>query len=449
MHVAIIGNGISGITAARTIRKKSGCLITVISAESEYFFSRTALMYIYMGHMEFDHTKPYEDYFWKKNKIDLKFDRVDKVDFEKKTLIFQSSETLEYDKLIIATGSKPNKFGWPGQDLDGVQGLYSKQDLELLEKNTHAALTTESKRKVKRAVVVGGGLIGVELAEMLLTRNIQVTFLVKEDRFWGNVLPSEDANFILKHLRSHGVEVKLNSELEEILADNRARVNKIRTKNAEEIECQLVGLTAGVSPNISFLKDTSLEINQGILVDAHLKTNIPDVYAIGDCAEFRNPPKGRRNIEQVWYTGKMMGLVVGSNVLGKEIEYQPGPWFNSAKFFDIEYQTYGKVGNELLDSEEKFYWTSNDGLKCIKIISDKQSNSFIGINTFGIRLRHNLFDKWLREERDTQYVIEHIKSALFDPEFYKDETLSIVEAYNQQNGTSFKLKKRNWKSILP
>ena len=406
-------------------------------------------MYIYMGHMEFDHTKPYEDYFWKKNKIDLKFDRVDKVDFEKKTLIFQSSETLEYDKLIIATGSKPNKFGWPGQDLDGVQGLYSKQDLELLEKNTHAALTTESKRKVKRAVVVGGGLIGVELAEMLLTRNIQVTFLVKEDRFWGNVLPSEDANFILKHLRSHGVEVKLNSELEEILADNRARVNKIRTKNAEEIECQLVGLTAGVSPNISFLKDTSLEINQGILVDAHLKTNIPDVYAIGDCAEFRNPPKGRRNIEQVWYTGKMMGLVVGSNVLGKEIEYQPGPWFNSAKFFDIEYQTYGKVGNELLDSEEKFYWTSNDGLKCIKIISDKQSNSFIGINTFGIRLRHNLFDKWLREERDTQYVIEHIKSALFDPEFYKDETLSIVEAYNQQNGTSFKLKKRNWKSILP
>ena len=84
MHVAIIGNGIAGITAARTIRKKSDCKITVISAESKHFFSRTALMYVYMGHMQFDHIKPYEDFFWTKNKIELKLDRVDNIDFKNK-----------------------------------------------------------------------------------------------------------------------------------------------------------------------------------------------------------------------------------------------------------------------------------------------------------------------------------------------------------------------------
>ena len=85
-HVVIIGNGISGVTAARHIRKRSDYRITIISAESDYFFSRTALMYVYMGHMKFEHTQPYENWFWKKNRIDLVLDRVEQVDYDNKTL---------------------------------------------------------------------------------------------------------------------------------------------------------------------------------------------------------------------------------------------------------------------------------------------------------------------------------------------------------------------------
>ena len=131
-HIAIIGNGISGVTAARHIRKLSDHKITLISAETEHFFSRTALMYVYMGHMKQEHVKPYEDHFWSKNRIDLKFGYVSKVDANNKKLVFDNQEELEFDDLIIACGSKPNKFGWKGQDLDGVQGLYSWQDLELM-----------------------------------------------------------------------------------------------------------------------------------------------------------------------------------------------------------------------------------------------------------------------------------------------------------------------------
>src|SRR5688572_21686630 len=110
-HIVIIGNGIAGVTAARHIRKRSDHRITIISSETTHFFSRTALMYIYMGHMKYEHTKPYEDFFWKKNKIDLLFDHVNKVCTKTKTLSLKSGAELQYDTLIVASGSKSNKFG--------------------------------------------------------------------------------------------------------------------------------------------------------------------------------------------------------------------------------------------------------------------------------------------------------------------------------------------------
>ena len=133
-HIVIIGNGISGVTAARYIRKLSDKKITLISGETEYFFSRTTLMYIYMGHMRMEDTQPYENWFWKKNRIDLVFDYVAEVNTQQQVLQMKKGDTIYYDKLIIACGSTPNKFGWPGQDLDGVQGLYSYQDLEGMER---------------------------------------------------------------------------------------------------------------------------------------------------------------------------------------------------------------------------------------------------------------------------------------------------------------------------
>ena len=190
-HVVIIGNGIAGITAARHIRKFSDKQITVISAETDYFFSRTALMYVYMGHLKFEHTQPYENRFWKKNRIDLKQAYIEEVDFKNKKLFSAVGEEIAYDQLILATGSVTNFRGWKGQEIDGVQGLVSKQDLELLEKNS---------TNLTHAVIVGGGLIGVELAEMLHTRKIEGSMLVREPHFWGSVLPKEEGKLIRLHI---------------------------------------------------------------------------------------------------------------------------------------------------------------------------------------------------------------------------------------------------------
>ncbi|WP_339653449.1 FAD/NAD(P)-binding oxidoreductase [uncultured Salegentibacter sp.] len=421
-HLVIIGNGISGITCARHIRKNSDAKITVISAESDYFFSRTALMYVYMGHMKWNHLKPYEDWFWEKNRIELKKARVDNIDFETKTLHFSSGETLNYDKLVLATGSVYNKFGWEGQDLKGVQGLISKQDLELLEENTQSC---------KKAVIIGGGLIGVELAEMLTTRNIDVTFLIREEAFWHNVLPLQDAKLISQHVRSHGVTVHHETELEKIVSDENGRVKAVITNSGEEIVCQLVGLCAGVSPNIGFLKSSALEIDRGILVDEFLQTNIEDVYAIGDCAQLRQPQSHRKPIEAVWYAGRMMGETLAQTLTGNKMRYKPGNWFNSAKFFDIEYQTYGKVSEIPGEDEMHFHWQHKDNTKAITIAFDPKSNKFLGINTFGIRMRHPVFDRWLTEGKKIDHVLTNLKQANFDPEFYTPHEKEIFKSFKE------------------
>ncbi len=120
-HIVIIGNGIAGVTCARHIRKHSNDNITIISSETEHFYSRTALMYIYMGHMKYEHTKPYEDWFWEKNRIRLLKDHVTSIDIANKQVVLAKSSPISYDKLVIATGSKSNKPDFKGIDLKGVQ----------------------------------------------------------------------------------------------------------------------------------------------------------------------------------------------------------------------------------------------------------------------------------------------------------------------------------------
>lgn len=423
-HVVIIGNGIAGITAARHVRKLSDYQITVISAESKYFWSRTALMYIYMGHMIQKHTQPYEDWFWEKNRINLVHDYVKKIDTNNKTLQLDKGQDITYDSLILATGAQPNKFGWPGQDLEGVSGMVSLQDLEYIEKYT---------KGIDRGVIVGGGLIGVELAEMLSSRNIKVSMLVREEQFWDNVLPKQEAILISNHIREHNIDLRLETELKEIVSDENGRVKSVRTSKGKEIPCQFVGLTAGVHPNTTLAKSSSVECNRGILVNEFLETSIPDVYAIGDCAERRTPVPGRAPVEQVWYTGRMMGETVAKTITGNRTEYLPGHWFNSAKFFDIEYQTYGRVWNTLRENESEFYWEHESGKVAMHFMYEKGTKKFLGVNTFGIRLRHESFDKWLKAGATISEVLTNLRKANFDPEFFKRYEDEIIETFNGLN----------------
>ncbi|MBK1829458.1 NAD(P)/FAD-dependent oxidoreductase [Verrucomicrobiaceae bacterium R5-34] len=424
--IIIIGNGIAGVTAAREIRKRHLEIpILIISGETDHHFSRTALMYIFMGHMHYKDTKPYEDHFWRENKLELKRAWVKKIEHEANRIVLQDGDALEYSDLILAVGSTPNKFGWPGQDLPGAQGLYSKQDLDQLEAHAEGA---------RHAVIVGGGLIGIEMAEMLITRGIGVTFLVRENVFWGAVLPEEEAKMIEQHIHEHHVDLRMQDELDSIHAGDDGKVSHIITKSGEKIDCSIVGLTAGVRPNIDWLKEGSeVELDRGILVNNYFRTNLPNVWSIGDCAQLRTPPAGRRPIEAVWYVGKMQGTFVAANILGDELEYDPGIWWNSAKFFDIEYQTYGTVMPTPQEGEKSFFWKAPGKHITLRINYREDSLAVTGVNVFGIRHRHQVWEHWIREKVAITEVLRQLAAANFDPEFFTQYEDQIIAQWNQQS----------------
>ncbi|MBE7439873.1 MAG: NAD(P)/FAD-dependent oxidoreductase [Spirochaetales bacterium] len=420
-HTVIVGNGISGITAAREIRKRSDNRITVISEESPYFFSRPALMYIFMGHMKVEHTYPYEKFFWKKNRIELLEDKVESIDKDARKLILSRSGPLSYDQLILATGSRSNRFNWPGQDLKGVQTFYSLQDLEMLENNVAG---------VKRAVIVGGGLIGVEMAEMLLSRAIEVTFLVREKNFWDIVLPVDEARMIESEIQHHGIDLRLQTELQQILPDDAGRVRAITTSTGETMECQLVALTVGVSPRTDLARAALLDVGRGILVDRFLQTSDPHIFAAGDCAEFREPLPGRRAVEQVWYTGKLQAEALARTLTGEPTVYDPGVWFNSAKFFDLEYQVYGDVPPQKGVDQADFLW--QQGNRLIRITYHSLTHTVTGIHSIGMRLRQEICVSWIKEGRSVDFVIENLPAALFDPEFYNNPAGDIARSFRHR-----------------
>ena len=422
--VIIIGNGIAGITCARHIRKQSNFEITVISSESKYFYSRTALMYIYMGHMKQEHTQPYENSFWEKNRINLLQAHVQQILPAENNVVLKDGTKLDYDFLVIATGSKSNKFGWPGEDFQGVQGLYNLQDLQTMEQHT---------QDIQHAVVVGGGLIGIETVEMLLSRNIGVTFLIREKSFWDGILPKEESEMINKLIIHHKVDLQLETELKEIKSNDGKKVTSIITSNGQEISCGFVALTVGVSPNISFVKESGIETDRGVLVDDNFRTNIKNIFAIGDCAQFKTPAEGRKPLEQVWYTGKMHGETAAKNIVGLNTEYQPGHWFNSAKFFDVEYQTYGLVQVQKKMDEDWFWWQDKKGKKGIRILWDKNTLAFKGLNSFGIRIRHEVCNDWLNNKTPVKIVVQQLYKANFNPEFFRGYEKEFAAAFNHQN----------------
>jgi NADPH-dependent 2,4-dienoyl-CoA reductase/sulfur reductase-like enzyme len=378
-------------------------------------------MYAYMGHMEERHLKPYEDHFWEKNEIDLVHAWVKNIDFDSKKAFLENGVTLTYDKLILALGSKPRMIDWPGKEAGGIQGLYSLKDLQLMEKQT---------KGIQQAVIIGGGLIGIEMAEMLHSRGIGVDLLIREPHYWGNVLPAEEGQLIGNHLADNKISLHPETGITRIESDAKGHISGLVTSKGAHIPCQFLGVSIGVQPNIGLVQDTSLACNSGILINAYFETNITDVYAIGDCAEHQQAPAGRAKVEQVWYTGRIMGEQVAKNILGEKQPYQPGLWFNSAKFFDIEYQVYGHVPAEPAP-DKSFYWEDSKQARCLRFYFDERNYALEGIHAFGIRLRHEVCERWITQGTPLDKVMASLAQADFDAEFGKD-WVSLVQAHAQK-----------------
>ncbi len=413
MKIVIVGNGVAGISCALAARKRDlEAEIVVVSKETPYFFSRTALMYAYMDMMQRPDLEPHERSMYENQNIQLIQDEVVDLHSDRSTISLRNKGELTYDRLVLALGASPNMFPWKGADQvkDGIVHFVSMQDLDNCERLTP---TTQS------AVVVGGGLIGIELAECLAHHGVQVTFLIREPYFWPVALGAEEASYVTEHMRDHGIDVRYGEEIASIEADASGRVSAIKTNKGNTLAAQMLGICVGVKPQVEVFKEatTPPKIGRGIVVDETLATSLPNVFACGDCAEIHFPNKKedeRPLIELIWYSAKRQGELVGRNLFGDAIAYRPPLFFNSSKFFEIEYTTVGQV-MQLEAGTPTIYLKHPTKHASVRIVH--KDDRVLGFNMLGSRWDHNKLEQWVNERRSPEYCLKRLKSAQYDVEF--------------------------------
>ncbi len=411
MHFVIIGNGVAGTSAAFEIRSRhrsKKIRITLISDESDYFFSRTALMYAYMDRLSREDLEPFERKVYDRQAIERIRDRVVNLDANEQSLELASGKTLTYDRLLIATGAKPRSLPFSGiEDVrDGIVNFVSIQDLDECESLTWST---------EKAVVVGGGLIGIELVESLRHHNVDVTFLVREPYFWPMALAAEEGGLVTEHIRSHGVDVRHDEQIIQIKADKQGRISSVSTDKDNEFPCQMLGVAVGVQANIAWLEDvkTPPDIDRGLLVNRAFQTSLPNVFAAGDCTEIIISEHSTL-LETIWYSAKMHGEFAARAMMGDHVNYRPPIFYNSSKFFDVEFTTVGRVINPPEGSRALF---RKDPQKLItqRIVYNDQH--VIGFNMLGSRWDHAVLQRWIAQRRDIDFVRSHLHEAQFDFEF--------------------------------
>ncbi len=411
MNHVIIGNGVAGITGAMGIRAVDpGSRVTVVSGETPYFFSRTALMYIAMEYMRQEDTEPFERSHYESMNIKLVHDRAVLIDPTSATVALENGAPLAYDRLLIATGSVPAMYGWPGSDLEGVINFVSCNDLKKL---------CSIKKKAGKAVVVGGGLIGIELAEVLLHFGIEVSFLIREHTFWPTSLSPEEGRMIQRDMEKRGIRVLMDTDLAEITGTG-GRVSGVVTGTGERIESDIVGIATGVVPDTGLAKKSGIPVRRGVLVNDLLETGIPGIYGAGDCAE-RDTGEGP-GVAAVWYAARDMGAAVGRTMAGEKTPYRPGPWYNSAKFFDLEYTCAGRFLPAPGDSE--WHREDENGRNSIRIVHS--SGEVLGFSMIGSRWDHRVLLDFIARRTSLDDTLSRLDSARFDPELVKSPAIRRV-----------------------
>jgi NADPH-dependent 2,4-dienoyl-CoA reductase/sulfur reductase-like enzyme len=400
----VVGNGVAGVSAALAIRSRDARgTIALVSDEGDYFFSRTALMYAFMDRLPRRAMEPYERHTWRDRGIELVRARVTDLDAAQHQLTLGDGRTLPYDRLLIATGSRARRIELPGvsDDLAGLVHFVTLQDLDACEKY---APTT------KRAVVVGGGLIGIELVECLRFHGVAVTFLVREPWYWPAALSREEGEMTAREMRRHGVDVREGAELASVARDASGRVASVTTTAGETLACEMLGVCIGVVPQVEWLQGvaTPPAMGRGVKVDATLRTSLDDVWAAGDCAELDD---GR--VESIWYSAKRQGALAGENMTGRPKAYAPPVFFNSAKLFELEYTTVGSLAG-VEDGAESLYATHPTRPLSWRIVH--AGDKVLGFNALGSRWDHTVITRWIDEQRPVDWVREHLREAQFDVE---------------------------------
>ncbi len=349
-RLALVGNGMAGMRAIDELLKldRDRFQIEVFGAEPHTNYNRIMLSSVLAKEKKVEdivlHTREWHE----RNAVALNTgDPVVAIDRAAKTIATASGKTAGFDKLILATGSRPLMPPLPGLDLPGVCAFRNIADLERIE---HASRTGY------RAVIVGGGLLGLEAAYGLSRRGMRVTVLHLMDTLMERQLDKAAAILLRRDLEARGVEVITRAQTEEIIGEH--FVEGVRLADGRELVADLVVFAIGVRPGVDLARAAGLEINRGVVVDDLMMTSDPNIHAVGECVEHRGQTFGL--VGPLWEQAR----VCAAALLGDEAVYVAPPVFTSLKIAGIDVFSAGALeARDTADDEITLRDAASNGYK--------------------------------------------------------------------------------------
>jgi flavorubredoxin/NADPH-dependent 2,4-dienoyl-CoA reductase/sulfur reductase-like enzyme len=303
----ILGNGAAGISAATAIRERNEtCSIVMVSNESVLGYNRPMLTKSMIAKFNSNQIAIHDETWYKENNINNILDReVIKIDAKEKEVIFKDGIKLKYDKCIYALGSECFVPPITGVKKEGVVAIRRISDTDKV---------IELLPKVKNVVVIGGGVLGLEAAWELSKAKCKVTVLELADTLMGRQLDYQGGKFLEGIINNAGIDIKLNVKIDEIEGEN--SVTAVRINDNEVIKAELVIISCGISANTKIAKEAGITANRSIVVNEKMETNISDIYACGDCAEYNGVNYA------IWPQALEMGKIAGANATGDSLNYE-------------------------------------------------------------------------------------------------------------------------------
>jgi NAD(P)H-nitrite reductase large subunit len=330
----IIGNSAGSIGASEAIREidTSGKL-TIVTDEPYPAYSRPLISEYLSGERSLETMLFRPEDFYIVNNIDLlKGEKVTMVDFDRKLAHLESGENIAWQKLLLSTGGKPIVPKIEGMDKKGVFHFIRLDDA----KQIYSYLIG-----VNRAVVIGGGLIGISVTEALSKRGIIVTVVEMKDRVLNTILDESASAIASTVLTQKGIRLIINHTVSEIMGEK--RVEGVVLDDGLRLSCELVIIAIGVLPQTDLVKNTAIKVNHGIVVDRYMTTSHPDVYACGDTAESFDFATDTNRLTPIWPNAYIGGKTAGYNMVGRNTEYRGGTAMNSINYFGMDIFSAGIV----------------------------------------------------------------------------------------------------------
>lgn len=332
--VVIVGAGLAGAGAAEALRYQGfDGHVVLLGEERERPYERPPLSKNYLlGESERDKIYIHPPGWYDDHGVDLRLEsRVTAIDLQAHDVSIERDGSLRYDKLLLATGSSPRRLDVPGADLDGALYLRDRRD---------SAAMREAFALARRVVTIGGGWIGLETAAAARNAGCEVTVLERGELPLLKVLGREVAEIYAALHREHGVDLRLDTQVSELVG-HEGRVRGVRLADRTVIDTDAVVVGIGIIPNTSLADAAGLQVDNGVVVDQHLATSDPDVFAAGDVANSYYPRYDTHLRLEHWSAALNQGPVAASNILGEAVPYDRLPYFYSDQYdMAMEYTGY-------------------------------------------------------------------------------------------------------------